>query len=162
MQSSILEANLVLSTLNPNVDGQSESTVVRKQENKVTKKRSKQSSRIKKPPKRTVKMINQTKLFNDKTREESSTIKTVEGDQMVVESVNTTNNSNKFVENIFHVHQDKEEELEDAVPNSPTRSTPPSKVAKTMFKKCFSSTFDANALPGHEIILVEDSGDEND
>ncbi|XP_015514867.1 cell cycle checkpoint control protein RAD9A [Neodiprion lecontei] len=46
---------------------------------------------------------------------------------------------------------------EDLVPNSPPK--PSSKKAKTIFKKCFQTTFDPRMLPGHDIVLAEDTDD---
>lgn len=60
-------------------------------------------------------------------------------------------------------HEEEEEEcvnLEGSVPCSP----PPrqiAKKAKLVFQKCFQTTFDPRMLPGHDIILVEDSDENN-
>ncbi|RLU17917.1 hypothetical protein DMN91_010156 [Ooceraea biroi] len=51
-------------------------------------------------------------------------------------------------------------DLEENVPRSP----PPRAVAKrarVVFQKCFQSTFDPRMLPGHDIILVDDSDENN-
>ncbi|KAG7209320.1 hypothetical protein KM043_015431 [Ampulex compressa] len=54
-------------------------------------------------------------------------------------------------------NQDNGNVLEDTIPRSPS---PPNKKARLIFKKCFQTTFDPRMLPGHDIILAEDS-DEN-
>ncbi|XP_012220817.1 cell cycle checkpoint control protein RAD9A [Linepithema humile] len=60
-------------------------------------------------------------------------------------------------------HKEEEEEdanLEGSVPCSP----PPrqiAKKAKLVFQKCFQATFDPRMLSGHDIILVEDSDENN-
>lgn len=60
-------------------------------------------------------------------------------------------------------NQEEEEEyvkLEGSVPClSPPRQI--AKKAKVIFQKCFESTFDPRMLPGHDIILVEDSDENN-
>lgn len=51
-------------------------------------------------------------------------------------------------------------DFDDNVPHSPPRQ-PIVKRAKLVFKKCFQNTFDPRMLPGHDIILVEDSDENN-
>lgn len=48
---------------------------------------------------------------------------------------------------------------EDIVPNSPPRHA--TKKARVIFNKCFQTTFDPRMLPGHDIVLAEDT-DESD
>lgn len=51
-----------------------------------------------------------------------------------------------------------QEEEED---NEPVSSSPPAKKGRFFFRRCFESTFNPDSLPGHNIILAEDS-DEGD
>ncbi|XP_012253809.2 cell cycle checkpoint control protein RAD9A [Athalia rosae] len=46
---------------------------------------------------------------------------------------------------------------EDIVPNSPPKH--PTNTARVIFKKCFQTTFDPRMLPGHDVVLVEDTDD---
>lgn len=49
---------------------------------------------------------------------------------------------------------------DESVQNSPPLN--PSKKAKTIFKRCFQTTFDPSNLPGFMDVEVEDSGDETE
>lgn len=51
-------------------------------------------------------------------------------------------------------------DLDDSIPCSPPRQQM-TKKARMMFQKCFQTTFDPRMLPGHDMILVEDSDDNN-
>ncbi|XP_045134586.1 cell cycle checkpoint control protein RAD9A-like isoform X1 [Portunus trituberculatus] len=55
-----------------------------------------------------------------------------------------------------HKTAQEEEEDSDTVPSSP-----PAKRSKFFFRRCFEATFNPDTLPGHNIILAEDS-DEGD
>lgn len=77
------------------------------------------------------------------------------------------NNKKELVNSIFSTvtkrkskdkHQSKqcEETESDQIPNSPP-TTPPAKKARVIFQKCFQTTFNPQMLPGHDIILAEDS-----
>lgn len=48
---------------------------------------------------------------------------------------------------------------EDIVPNSPPKK--PNERARIIFNKCFQTTFDPRMLPGHDVVLAEDT-DESD
>lgn len=52
--------------------------------------------------------------------------------------------------------QEEEEEDSDIVPSSP-----PTKKSRFYFRRCFEATFNPDTLPGHNVILAEDS-DEGD
>ncbi|XP_072745710.1 cell cycle checkpoint control protein RAD9A [Anoplolepis gracilipes] len=52
-------------------------------------------------------------------------------------------------------------DLEESVPRSPPPLRQAAKRAKLVFQKCFQNTFDPRMLPGHDIILVEDSDENN-
>ncbi|XP_049839507.1 cell cycle checkpoint control protein RAD9A [Schistocerca gregaria] len=41
-------------------------------------------------------------------------------------------------------------------------SSPPSKKARYVFKKCFEATFNPQNIPGHDIVLADDSAGESD
>lgn len=45
--------------------------------------------------------------------------------------------------------------------SEPVSSSPPAKKGRFFFRRCFESTFNPDSLPGHNIILAEDS-DEGD
>lgn len=51
---------------------------------------------------------------------------------------------------------EEEKEDSDSVPSSP-----PAKKGRFFFRRCFEATFNPDTLPGHDIILAEDS-DEGD
>lgn len=52
-------------------------------------------------------------------------------------------------------------DLEESVMRSPPSLRQAAKKAKLVFQKCFQNTFDPRMLPGHDIILVEDSDENN-
>lgn len=71
-------------------------------------------------------------------------------------------NSKKIGKSIFStiINQARSENSnEDCVPNSPPRQA--NNKAKVIFKKCFQTTFDPRMLPGHDVVLAEDT-DESD
>ncbi|XP_050457235.1 cell cycle checkpoint control protein RAD9A isoform X1 [Cataglyphis hispanica] len=52
-------------------------------------------------------------------------------------------------------------DLEESIMRSPPSLRQAAKKAKLVFQKCFQNTFDPRMLPGHDIILVEDSDENN-
>ena len=52
--------------------------------------------------------------------------------------------------------QEEEDEDSDTI-----ASSPPAKKSRFFFRRCFEATFDPDTLPGHNVILAEDSDEEN-
>lgn len=53
---------------------------------------------------------------------------------------------------------DQIDTIGDSVPSSPP---PPAKKARLIFQKCFQRTFDPTMLPGYDVVLAEDSDEDN-
>ncbi|KAF7380250.1 hypothetical protein HZH66_014605 [Vespula vulgaris] len=202
LKNTTFEANLVLSTLNSDVDSQSETTITSKAPKYVRKR-----ATVKRSTKRSSKSLNRSNdtSFSNTTitskQKESSHMKIGkevrnndthisskeynQNEILIDANTSTTddifskpsvsNNEKKLVCNVFsNILKRKSSEgctkdldnaagekdndnLENTVPKSPS---PPSKKARFIFRKCFQATFDPRMLPGHDIILAEDS-DEN-
>ncbi|XP_011869320.1 PREDICTED: cell cycle checkpoint control protein RAD9A [Vollenhovia emeryi] len=221
LKSQAFETNLLLSTLNPDCDSQSDVSLVSRQMRPVRRRNAsskstskcvnKSSSRVKKPTKPTKPKVNDV-LKSKPTEERNQSNKTLNQNTSVnVASVNnsisnvrernlhmpeqsrrsvTPNPANtssatdrkvldsqrKLINSVFSSitkrksrNDEKEEEvaeeeelvdLEESVPQSPPRRQA-AKRAKLVFQKCFHSTFDPRMLPGHDVILVEDSDENN-
>ncbi|XP_015189276.1 PREDICTED: cell cycle checkpoint control protein RAD9A [Polistes dominula] len=200
IKNSTFEANLVLSTLNPDVNSQSETIVTSKSVKSVQKK-----STVKRSKKRSNKSSSRKNNASISPEKETSCIEIGreakdndihalpkeynQNDIPANVSVSTTGNmfanpsasssdDKKSVCSVFSnvlkrkssesdtievfknenvIKKDDDNDITNIFPRSPS---PPSKKARFIFKRCFQTTFDLSMLPGHDVILVEDS-DEN-
>ncbi|KAM0725546.1 Cell cycle checkpoint control protein RAD9A [Formica fusca] len=214
------EANLLLSTLSPDSDSQSDSSTVNRQVQPVRKKSvssrsiskriNKSSNQIKKsilPADLTVnntfknkpkKMTNQMDKTLTQTsvnivseannsinsaqernlKQNRSLLNPVDATSSVI-SKKIPDDQRKLVNSVFSniakrkSASDEEDcklqeqisgkciDLEESVPHSPPPLRQAAKRAKLVFQKCFQNTFDPRMIPGHDIILVEDSDENN-
>ncbi|XP_032677995.1 cell cycle checkpoint control protein RAD9A [Odontomachus brunneus] len=92
----------------------------------------------------------------------STTLKRIpESHKKLVNSVFSSITKRKSTSDYFKEEQDAELiDLDESIPRSPPRQQL-AKRAKTVFQKCFQTTFDPRMLPGHDTILVEDSDENN-
>lgn len=205
IKNSTFEANLVLSTLNPDVDSQSETTVTGKAaksvQKKATVKRSTKRSNKSSSRKNNTSISNKTISYALSHQKETSCIEigreardndihafpkeynqneipanvSVSTMRNMFSKPSVSSDQKKSVCSVFSnilkrksseggtidldnvVKENDDNDFENIVPRSPS---PPSKKARFIFKKCFQTTFDLSMLPGHDIILAEDS-DEN-
>ncbi|KAI4495642.1 hypothetical protein M0802_008477 [Mischocyttarus mexicanus] len=202
IKNSTFETNLVLSTLNPDVDSQSETTVTGKAaksvRRKATVKRSTKRSSKSSSKKNNTSISNRTNRYALSPQKETSCIEIMRNDDNhayskehnqseVTANVNVSTMRNVYSKPSVSSDEKKsvcgvfsnilkrksneggtidldsvgkksdDNDFENSVPKSPS---PPSKKARFIFKKCFQTTFNLSMLPGHDIILAEDS-DEN-
>ncbi|XP_070166104.1 cell cycle checkpoint control protein RAD9A isoform X1 [Polyergus mexicanus] len=214
------EANLLLSTLSPDSDSQSDSSIVNRQVQRARKKSvssrsiskriNKSSNQIKKsilpadlmvnntfknkPKKMTnqmdrtltqtsVNIVSEANNFINSAQERNlkqnrSLLNPVDATSSVI-SKKIPDDQRKLVSSVFSniakrkSASDEEDcklqeqtvekciDLEESIPHSPPPLRQAAKRAKLVFQKCFQNTFDPRMLPGHDIILVEDSDDNN-
>lgn len=183
LKHQTFEANLLLSTLNPDADNQTESTVVDKavkpKQTRKTVQRSKRSSN--KSVNRTnnvslsekmIKNNDRHEVLREDAKKEIVSNLNTQATKNLLSDAGTSNTEKKTVRNVFsnilkrrsndgytkdldNVPRDENE----AIPRSPS---PPTKKARFVFTKCFETTFDPRMLPGHDTILAEDSDDDNE
>ncbi|KAK2581670.1 hypothetical protein KPH14_002166 [Odynerus spinipes] len=171
------EANLLLSTLNPDMDSQSEVTV-----NNKTIKHTQKKRMARGPKKRSVNtsstaknISSSSKTVKDSSRRllEESFKKKIVNTNDVSSNTHTSSSENRVTCNIFSnvlkrkSNEDHTKDLNDATTNDndlendvPRSPSPPTKKARLIFKKCFQTTFDPRMLPGHDTILAEDSDED--
>ncbi|XP_067014883.1 cell cycle checkpoint control protein RAD9A [Anabrus simplex] len=67
--------------------------------------------------------------------------------------------STSFMFGSTSLRQRESDEEEDSVPGTPP--PPPNKRARFLFKRCFEATFNPDQIPGHDVVLADDSAEED-
>lgn len=191
MKSPTFETNLVLATLNPDSDTQTESTVSGRQSaSEMKRSRAKRTSKpARNITKNTNKSVNQslaagtskskrqnieaesarnTEALSEMSlprdrRFGASTAKETETESFLKSPIKPSQSvgiSSIFSSVMKRKSDDMRDQCDDndVIPNSPQKQ--PSKKARTIFQRCFQTTFDPRDIPGYDDVEVEDSGDE--
>lgn len=102
-------------------------------------------------------MLDVTPAFNTSRVEDTCTPQ-AQSQHQQRETINGDSSHNKTVSSHRNNHKAPQEEEEDS---DTVPASPPAKKSRFYFRRCFEATFNPDTLPGHNVILAEDS-DEGD